>query len=169
MASVSSDGSGGTSLAYVDGDGQPLDVSRWVRANIMMVGLPAGIAFLGYVDTPDHRSVRAGLWLGAAFTLVCLAASRLWSLLVDRRHRDASREWWVVHQAAARRRGAIGGTLGFLGLACWVAVAIAARAWFVAVVLVGPIFGTLLGLAFVGDSWLRRRARATGSGRFPRN
>lgn len=151
---------GGVSYAYVDADGAPLDMSYWVRVNIGMTGVPSGIAILGYVNAQDRESIGAGVWLGAALALVALTLSRVWTLIHDKRHRGASREWWVAHQATVRGRALLGASFGFLVLAGWLAMAIAAHADFVAALLVGPIFGVLTVLALLGDSLLKRRAAA---------
>jgi hypothetical protein len=141
----------------VDCDGHPVDALVWVRANAVMVAFACGIAVVGYVDSPSHRAVRAGIWLGAALTLGTFTVSRLWTLIHDRWHRDASREWWIAHQLATRRLVSRGGWIALAGLAGLLAMAVSTKAWFTAAVLVGPILGALLVLAFVGESWRRRR------------
>lgn len=125
-----------------------------------MTGLPAIAAALGYVDTRDQKQAVAGLWLGAALALGCLSLSRIWTLVHDRRHRGASREWWIAHQAVVRRKSAIAAWVGLVVLAGWFATAFISNAWFAAAVLTGPILGILLVLAVLGDVLLQGRARA---------
>jgi hypothetical protein len=155
---VTIEGAGEASYAYVNADGTPRKISYWLKVNLGMTGLPVAIAVLGYVNTPNHGSVRAGVWLGMALSFAVLTLSRGWTLIHDRRHRGASREWWVAHHASVRRIMARGASLGFVVLAGWLVMALATGAHFAAALLVGPVVGVLAVLALLGDSLLKRRA-----------
>jgi hypothetical protein len=147
------------SLAYVSADGSPLDMTQWVTTNAWMAAVPAIGVALGFLSEADHTSVRAGLQLGAFVTLAAACASRVWTLLHDRRHRTATRSWWEAHHAQTRRRSLALALTTLAALAAAFAMSLSRDQDFVAAATLGPAVGALFVLACCGESVRLRRAR----------
>ena len=150
------------SLAFVDGDGRPLDVSAWTRANIWMAAVPA-VFILASVIPDRMDTIRGALGLGTGVTLLAGSASRVWKLVHDSRHRDASRDWWLAHHAQVMRRTLIGGAVALILLLVGLAVSLAADATYLAALLVAPTVGSVAVLTFVAE--VVRQRRPSGIGR----
>ena len=131
------------SLAYVDADGAPMDMTGCVVINAWMVAIPALLGVLGLVTGPDRSSVRAGLQLGGVGTLATACASRIWTLAHDRRHRTAPRQWWEVHHEATRRRSRRGSLAVLAALVEALAASLSRDHDFAAATLTGPIVEAL--------------------------
>lgn len=159
---VATDASNGVSLAYVTADGTPLDVTDWLKQGVWLTGVPAGLLLLQFLAA-QPGSTRAGFGLGAALTLSCGCASRAWSLLHDKRHRVASREWWLAHQRQVRRHMLTGGLMGLGLFGTLLSASVIGRDDYIASLLVGPVFGNLAVLAFAWDAVTKRRRRARNS------
>lgn len=147
------------SYAFVDADGEPLDVSAWTRANIWMAGVPA-MALLASVVPDDLRSKAGALGLGFVATLLVASASRVWTLVHDARHRQAPRAWWVAHQARALRRMTLGAAVALVLFVVCGLLSLVSGVTYVAALLVGPTVGSVAVLTLVAEVARLRRGAA---------
>lgn len=150
------------SLAYVDAHGEPLDVTGWLVANAWVVGIPGAVVALGFVAEPNHTSARGGLELGAALTLATACVSRIWSLVHDRSHTTATREWWEAHHADTRQHLLRGSLTALAALVIGMAFCLSGGQSFVAAALVGPTVGALFVLVLSAESARLRRSGRRG-------